>query len=146
MSYNQRNTMNSTREYVYGSAAPKIYTPQKRNVEVQKKNKVRAVRISPAVMVTWMLVFVFFAAACGAILTAQYSRNNYVDKISELENQIADTKAENNLNLARINESIDFYAIQQEAGRLGMIKLTPDKIIDVEYSGSEYVRQYKSVP
>lgn len=147
-SYNQRNTAERPYTYVHGTAAPKINTPQRKVKQTQptRRRYVRTERISPLVVTTWIIASVVLVLACGVLLTSQTRMNNYIDEVSTLETQIAEIRSDNNLALARINESVDFDQIQQEAERLGMVKLTSDKIIDVEYSGSEYIRQYKSVP
>ena len=149
--YNRnRQTQNSYR-YVQGTAAPKINTPQRKPEQPKKTpgrrtRYVKTERISPVVLASWIIASAVLVLACGVLLTSQTKMNNYVDEISTLEAEIADVKAENNFNLARINESVDLDQLQQEAEALGMVKLTEDKIIDVEYGGSDYVRQYKSVP
>lgn len=146
--YNRNNSARYTNSYVHGTAVPKVNTPYRRQRQAQpvRRRYVEAQKMSPVVLVTWIIASVVFIAACALLLMSQNRMNTYVDEVSALETQIAELKAENNLTLARINESVDFDAIQQEADRLGMVKLASDKIIDIEYSGSEYIRQYKSVP
>lgn len=146
MAYNQRSYNYRTNEYLYGSVAPKIENPRREVVHSPKTRAVRVEKVAPGIIISWAIAFVFFAVACVMVLSAQLSKNNYVDAISALETDITEKKADNNLTLARINESVDLDAIQQEAEALGMVKLTPDKIIDVEYTESEYIRQYKNVP
>ena len=145
--YNRNHTVKTTYSYVHGTAVPKENAPQRRNTQAApKRRRVKVQKINPVVIASWIVASVLFVAACGLLLLSQNKINNYIDQVSALETQIAELKAENNLTLARINESVDFDEIQQEAERLGMIKLTSDKIIDIEYSGSEYIRQYKTVP
>lgn len=140
-----------TYNYVQGTAAPKITNPQRRDnqtpkTQVRRSRHIKAERISPIVLASWIIASIVLVLACGVLLTSQTRMNSYVDEISALEARLADIKAENNFNEARINESVDMDQLQQEAEALGMVKLTEDKIIDVEYGGSDYVRQYKSVP
>lgn len=145
--YNRNRTVKTTYSYVHGTAVPKENAPQRRNTQpAPRRRRVKVQKINPVVIASWIVASVLFVAACGLLLLSQNKMNNYIDQVSALETQIAELKAENNLTLARINESVDFDAIQQEAERLGMVKLTSDKIIDIEYSGSEYIRQYKRVP
>lgn len=146
--YNRSNSARNTYSYVHGTAVPKENTPYRRQRQTApvRRRYVQAQKINPIVLVSWIIASVVFIAACGLLLMSQNRMNAYVDEVSALETQIAELKAENNLTLARINESVDYDAIQQEAESLGMVKLTSDKIIDIEYSGSEYIRQYKSVP
>lgn len=146
--YKRNHTVKTTYSYVHGTAVPKENAPQRRNTQAapQRRRRVKVQKINPLVITSWVIASVLFVAACGLLLLSQNKMNNYIDQVSALETQIAEIKAENNLTLARINESVDFDAIQQEAERLGMVKLTSDKIIDIEYSGSEYIRQYKRVP
>lgn len=146
--YSRNNNVRTSYSYVHGTAVPKETAPRKRSEQAapSRRRYVRVQKINPMVIASWIIASVVFIAACGLLLLSQNKMNTYVDEVSALEKQIAQLKAENNLTLARINESVDFDAIQQEAGRLGMVKLTSDKIIDIEYSGSEYIRQYKNVP
>lgn len=146
--YNRNHAVKASYSYVHGTAVPKESTPQRRKVQTApaRRRYVKVQKINPVVLASWIIASVVFVAACGLLLLSQNKMNTYVDEVSALETQIAELKAENNLTLARINESVDFDAIQQEAERLGMVKLTSDKIIDIEYSGSEYIKQYKNVP
>jgi len=127
---------------------PKVDNPQRKPVPRQqvRKRHVKKHSLNPMMLVLWSIATAALIVACGIMITTQTRVNSYVDQVSELEAQIADIRAENNLNLARINEGIDYDAIQQQAEGLGMIKLTPDRIIDVKFFGNEYIRQYKSVP
>lgn len=135
-------------EYIHGTAVPKPEYPEERRPVRHKIHRRKAVvqqKVQPIIIVSWIIASLVFIAACGILLTYQMHMNSYAEQISKLETDVADLRAANNFNLSRINESVDLDAIQQEAEALGMVKLTPDKIIEVPYSGADYVKQYKKV-
>ncbi len=136
--------------YVYGTAVPKPSYPQREETPQPKQRPRRRVvkveKIHPMVLASWIVASLVLVAACGFLLSGEMKLNNYLDTVSGLEAQIEEKKSENDFAYARISESINYEAIQQEAERLGMVKLTPDKIIDIQYAGSDYVKQYKNVP
>ena len=151
MADSNNNRYRTRNAYVYGTAVPQPAYPQRKEREkpqqkTPKRRTVRVEKIHPVVLTSWIIASLVLVAACGVLLSGEMRLNNYLDEVSTLEAQIEDLKSQNDFELSRITESIDYEAIQQEAANLGMVKLMPDKIIDIEYSGSDYVKQYKDVP
>ncbi|MBR1813474.1 MAG: cell division protein FtsL [Lachnospiraceae bacterium] len=137
--------------YIFGNTVRRIEPVRRENKrgisEQTRRNQEKALRLS--------LPFVLFVSAaalavvgiCVQYLGLQTSITRRIDKIQELQGNIADLRRENRAletdietyyNLDRI------YAIATQ--ELGMVYADPAQVIVYDKTESEYVRQYDDIP
>ena len=137
--------------YIFGNTVRRsepVRRENKRGISEQtRRNQEKALRLS--------LPFVLFVSAaalavvgiCVQYLGLQTSITRRIDKIQELQGNIADLRRENRAletdietyyNLDRI------YAIATQ--ELGMVYADPAQVIVYDKTESEYVRQYDDIP
>ena len=137
--------------YIFGNTVRRIEPVRRENKrgisEQTRRNQEQALRLS--------LPFVLFVSAaalavvgiCVQYLGLQTSITRRIDKIQELQGNIADLRRENRAletdietyyNLDRI------YAIATQ--ELGMVYADPAQVIVYDKTESEYVRQYDDIP
>ncbi len=137
--------------YIFGNTVRRIEPVRRENKrgisEQTRRNQEKALRLS--------LPFVLFVSAaalavvgiCVQYLGLQTSITRRIDKIQELQGNIADLRRENRAletdietyyNLDRI------YAIATQ--EIGMVYAAPAQVIVYDKTESEYVRQYDDIP
>ena len=148
----RNNTRYNSEAYVYGNTAralrpieEEIKSPRKLSHKT-RKNIDRDTSMNPAFMLFLVLAMVVTGLACVQYIRLQTSVTGYVDKISALEIQLEEKKAENDDYESRIKGAIGLESIKKRAmDDLGMAYASDDQIVVYESEGTDYVRQFVSI-
>ena len=137
--------------YIFGNTVRRIEPVRRENKrgisEQTRRNQEKALRLS--------LPFVLFVSAaalavvgiCVQYLGLQTSITRRIDKIQELQGNIADLRRENRALETDIETYYNLdhiYAIATQ--ELGMVYADPAQVIVYDKTESEYVRQYDDIP
>lgn len=93
------------------------------------------------------LLTVFFAVLCFSFLSLNASLSNSRSNIYQLENRLAELRAENQMMENRLEAQVDLREVYEIATeQLGMVY--PDVDAQIGYSEQlrEYIRQYEDIP
>lgn len=135
------------REYIYGSAVPKVEAPVRRATPTAPAHSVKKNRQKARYM---SLSYVAFL--CAAMCAAAFILINYIQlqsQVTQLTKTIASKEVElNNLKVAndeaynRITSSVDLEEIKRIAiGELGMVYAGEGQIVTYTNDRSDYMRQ-----
>lgn len=119
----------------------------KRKKRAERKAKEKALRSSKRYVVFLTMAVMVFGMFAGAYINIQSDITARMRKISNLESQIADLKAENDEAYKRINTAVDLDAIKNTAiNELGMFYASQDQIIYYTVENDDYMNQYIEIP
>ena len=138
--------------YVYGNVARdlrpierEIQSPRKLSHKA-RKNIDRDTSMNPGFMLFLVGAMVITGIACMQYIKLQSSVTTYVDKLSAMEIQLEELRAENDDYESRIKGSIGLENIKKRAmDDLGMSYASDEQIVVYESDGTDYVRQFVSV-
>jgi cell division protein FtsL len=112
-----------------------------------RRNRERALYMSRghvAFLSLCVLVSAFFAAA---YVRLQADVTSKMKKVSALESQIADLKADNDARYNSVTTSIDLNEVKDAAvNRLGMRPATEDQIVFFSVDNNNFMDQYSDIP
>lgn len=156
---NRRKTSNSSKQSTHrytteGSAARQLQTapvrqPKKTTRTTRQKRNVtvKARPLNPFSLVLLGAAIIATICVCADYVQLQTQVTVRLKKINAKEIELNDMVKQNDELEARINNYMDLQYIYQVATEeLGMTYPTADQISEYENSGSEYVRQYESIP
>lgn len=157
-----RRTYSKTRNangqmYVYGNVVTKpAYEPGRRAKEPEqpkkvsrqvRKNRRKALHISPGYVIFLAVAAILALAACVNYVQLQSRITNYSKSITEMQEELADMKEENNTKYNAVMDSVNLDEIREKAqGELGMVYASSDQIVEYDNPASDYVKQYESIP
>ena len=119
----------------------------KRKKRAERKAKEKALRSSKRYVVFLTMAVMVFGMFAGAYINIQSDITARMRKISNLESQIADLKAENDEAYKRINTAVDLDAIKNTAiNELGMFYASQDQISYYTVENDDYMNQYIEIP
>ena len=153
----QRSRSNHNRnmgrdEYVYGNTAralrpidEEVKSPKKLSHRAHK-NIDRDTSMNPGFMFFLTLAMVLTGVVCMQYIRLQSSVTAYVDKLSRMEIQLEELKAENDDYESRIKGTVGLEDIKRRAmNDLGMTYASDDQIVIYDSDGTDYVRQFVSL-
>ena len=163
MTSGRQHRGNTTRPYMYGTAAPKLEPqreerqrrPKKRPVREEairtsirvRKNQEKALRMDLPYVILLTIASICTLYLCVNYLHVQSSITARMHNIESLETQLEQMKAENDALETSINTSIDLNEIYETATKeLGMVYANKDQVLLYDKTESEYVRQYEDIP
>lgn len=118
---------------------------QKRRLARRKQEK--AMRMSRSYVLFLTMAVVVFGIFAGMYIRIQSDITARMNKISSLESQIADVKADNDEAYKRINTSVDLDSIRDVAmQQLGMSYAKESQIIYYSVGDDDYMNQYGEIP
>ncbi len=144
-------------EYVYGSAVRQLQAVPKRAPERPEehrrvssrtlKNRRRAAKMSIQYVLFLSAATIAMLAICIGYLQLRSEVDNRAKRISSLESQLKDRKAENDADYNRIMKSVNLEEIRRIAiEELHMVYADESQVIFYESEESDYVRQYEDIP
>ena len=147
-----------TRIYVYGSAVRKAEaiparSPKARPIQPKrtshqvKKNRNRAMSISPA-----YAVFLAVAAVCAVMLCVMYLRlqsdvMNRSQNVTALQQDLADLTEANDTAYNAAADSVNLEEVKDRAmNEMGMVYASEGNVIEYDSPTGSYVKQYSLIP
>ena len=119
----------------------------KRKKRIARKNQEKALRTSRKYVMFLSMGAVIFAIFAGSYIKIQSDITARMRKISSLESQISDLRAENDEAYKRISTAVDLEAIKNRAiNELGMFYATSDQIVYYTVEKDDYMNQYIEIP
>lgn len=164
---NETRRANTAREeyYIDGNAvrrmeaAPDYRREQRERIEREKeeelrrrkraarRNQEKALRMSKSYVVFLTVAVLVFGIFASAYIMIQSDVTARMKKISSLESQITDLKADNDEAYKRISTSIDLESVKNAAmNELGMAYARPSQIIYYTVGDDDYMNQYGEIP
>lgn len=108
-----------------------------------RRNRDRAAHMSFGYVLFLTLAIVATGIGCLQYLKLQSEITNSIKRISVLESQLNEIKAENDDTESRIKGTVSFEEIKKRAmNELGMQYATQDQIVKYASDDTDYVRQY----
>lgn len=144
-------------QYIYGNTVRTVEAPVMEPVEKQKKEQKTKtktkVRSNPKVLefngrFTALLAVSIVAVVlfCVTYLYGQSMINDQMNRIARKQTTLSTLRSENQAREANLDAKVDYDAIKQQAGEMGMISPGEESIIYYEGTPSDYVRQYAEIP
>lgn len=151
-SYDDNRRNSGRNEYVYGNTA-RALRPIDENVRTPRKvnSKSRRRADKDNGMNLGFMVFLVIAMAITGVVCIRYIRlqsdvTAYVDKISSMEIELEELRAENDDYESRIKGTVGLEEIKSRAmNDLGMTYARDEQIVVYESDGTDYVRQYITI-
>ena len=146
-------------QYIYGNTVRKVdvaapaYEPVSRPEEVHRRPVKKTVKHNPKVLefngrFTAVLALSIMAVVlfCVTYLYGQSVIGNQMNQIARKQTTLATLRSENQSLEANLEKKVDYDAIKEQAGALGMVTPTEQNTIYYEGTPSDYVRQYAEIP
>lgn len=120
---------------------------RRHNEHVARRNKERALRMNLG-----YVLFLTMAAMVTALVSVTYIQlqsevTGRMRRISVLESQVAELKADNDAALNRISTSVDLDYVKETAvNQLGMVYPKADQIVYYSIEDDDYMNQYGEIP
>ena len=163
MTSGRQHRGNTTRPYMYGTAAPKLGPqreerqgrPKKRPVREEairtsirvRKNQEKAPRMDLPYVIVLTIASLCTLYLCVNYLHLQSSITGRMHHIEQMEAQLEQLKSENDALETSINASVDLNEIYRIATEeLGMVYASRGQVLLFDKSESGYVRQYEEIP
>ncbi len=144
--------------YVYGNTVPKPEVLPKRKAAVQPKrpvrtsrqvrrNRKRAMNMSPAYTLFLAIAAVCAVLICVAYLKLQSDMVSRSERISVLQEELADLTEQNDTAYNAATDSVNLEEIRDKAmNEMGMVYASQGNVVEYESSTSDYVKQYDDIP
>lgn len=148
-------------QYIYGNTVRTADVPvqepvrkkeetQRRTTETRTRTKVKSnpkvlefnSRFTAVLAVSIMAVVLF----CVSFLYGQSLLGNQMSAIARKQTTLTALRSENQSLEANLEKKVDYDAIKEQAGELGMVEPTEQNTIYYEGTPSDYVRQYAEIP
>ena len=137
-------------QYIYGNTVRTVEAPVMEPVEKQKKEQKTKtktkVRSNPKVLefngrFTALLAVSIVAVVlfCVTYLYGQSMINDQMNRIARKQTTLSTLRSENQAREANLDAKVDYDAIKQQAGEMGMISPGEESIIYYEGTPSDYV-------
>ncbi len=152
--------------YMYGNAAPKLEPksvpsrkPQiqpvrpesdeqeRRRQLKERRNLVRAKRMSALHFVLMLMATAMIFAMCAIYIQLQSELNSKMKQVASLETDLIALRTDNDIMEKRIETSIDLDEIKDRAmNELGMVYPSKDQVIYYQIDQTDYMEQYDDIP
>lgn len=143
---------------MYGNTAPKPEVlprrreeerpvPSKRSSRQVRKNRSRALSISPAYATFLVVAAVCAVFICVAYLQMQSKIVNRSERISALQEELADLTEKNDTAYHAVADSVNLEEVRNKAiNEMGMVYASQGQVVEYESPTDDYVRQYSDIP
>ncbi len=145
----RRNTNREREEYIFGNTARALQPVQvepKKELQLShraRRNRERASHMNLGYVLFLTLAIMATGFGCLRYLKLQSEITNSIKRISVLESQLNEIKAENDDTESRIKGTVGLEEIKKRAmNELGMQYATQDQIVKYSSDDTDYVRQY----
>ena len=148
--YRQQNRVTSDREkfYVYGNAVRQAEVQPKRRQEVRPaktgktssqvmRNRNRAMKISPAYAIFFILAAVCTVAVCVVYIRLQTEVVTRSAHVTSMQEELAD--------LTEANDTA-YNAAVDSVNEMGMVYESQGNVVEYKSPTSDYVKQYEEIP
>ena len=144
-----RSAYRHNEDYIYGNTARalkpvQVEEPREKKLSHRaRRNRDRARHMSFGYVLFLTVAIMATGVGCLQYLKLQSEITNSVKRISVLESQLNEIKAENDDTESRIKGTVGLEEIKKRAmNELGMQYATPEQIVKYESDDTDYVRQY----
>lgn len=144
-----RSAYRQNEDYIYGNTARalkpvQVEEPREKKLSHRaRRNRDRARHMSFGYVLFLTVAIMATGVGCLQYLKLQSEITNSVKRISVLESQLNEIKAENDDTESRIKGTVGLEEIKKRAmNELGMQYATPEQIVKYESDDTDYVRQY----
>lgn len=154
-----RSTNSSHRqEYVYGNTVRQPEAvPERRQKEQPKKtvrtstrvrrNRRRALSMSPAYVIFQMIAAVCAVMICVAYLKIQSDMVDRSENVSALQEELTELTEQNDTAYNAAADSVNLEEIRSKAmNEMGMVYAAQGTVIEYNSPTGDYVRQYSDIP
>lgn len=154
----QSSNRSHRQAYVYGNTVRQPEVLPKRRPEAQperpkrtsrqvRKNRNRAMNMSPAYVVFLTVAAICAVLICVAYLKLQSDMVNRSENISALQEELADLTEQNDTAYNAAADSVNLEEIRSKAmNEMGMVYAAQGNVIEYESPTSDYVKQYSDIP
>lgn len=119
---------------------------KRRNRHAAKRNRERTAGINLGYVLFCSMAVVLLCGVCGAYIQLQSDITGRTKRISKLEGQIMNLKADNDAAVKRIDLSTDLDIVKKQALGYGMQYARPDQVIYYSIESNDYMDQYLDIP
>ena len=119
---------------------------KRRHRRAAKRNRERVSGINFGYVLFCSMAVILLCGVCGAYIQLQSDITSRTKRISKLEGQIMDLKADNDAAVKRIDLSTDLDAVKKQAQGFGMQYARPDQVIYYSIESNDYMDQYSDIP
>lgn len=118
----------------------------RQSVHTARRNRQRSQVMNRKYVIFLSVATLICAVACGMYIYTQASMAMNLKQITALESQLAELKADNDIEQTRIDMAVDLSTVRQEAEqKLGMKYPGKDQVRYYSVENSDYMNQYGSV-
>lgn len=144
--------------YVYGNTVRQPEVLPKRRPEAQperpkrtsrqvRKNRKRAMNMNPAYAMFLVVAAICAVFICVAYLKLQSDIVNRSERISALQEELADLTEQNDTAYNAATDSVNMEEIRSKAmNEMGMVYASQGNVVEYESPTSDYVKQYSDIP
>ena len=111
-----------------------------------KRNQERAMRMNLGYVLFCTVALILTCGVAVTYIQLQSEITGKMRRISRLETQVADLRADNDAAMKRIDLSTDLDKIKEQALGFGMTYATSDQIIYYDIEDNDYMNQYSDIP
>ncbi len=154
--YTQNRTTNGRSGYVYGNVAHQLEEVPERRQQPERRKRTKVYPKQRPVDMPSISAgsFVFLVAAvavimvfCFQYLKVQSGITQMQNEAVALQNEIAETKIENEEAYRKISDSVDLSQVYEIAtGELGMTQAVDNQVYTYDNKKSDMVKQYGDIP
>lgn len=120
---------------------------RRHNEHMARRNKERALRMNLGYVMFLTMAAIVTALVAVTYIQIQSDVTSRMRRISALESQVADLKADNDAAFKRISTSVDLDYVKDTAiNQLGMVYPGPDQIVYYSIEDDDYMNQYGEIP
>lgn len=124
--------------------APKRQKKVSRQVQSNRK---KALHMNPAYVVFLTIAAVLALGVCVWYLQVRAELTSRSENITSLQQQLAQTKEENNTRYNAVVDSVNLETVRDRAiNEMGMIYANQEQIITYQNPVNDYVKQYENIP
>ena len=128
-------------------AAPARREEQEIGVRVRTEERPVRVRVNVPYVLVLLAVTLLFGYLCFSYLKVNASINASMKHIANMEQQLAEARAENTVRENRLNAQMDLEEVFRIAVEdLGMVYPDENEVVEYTEQMREYVRQHEDVP
>lgn len=119
---------------------------RRKNRRVARRNQERALRVNFGYVFFCAAAVLVFCIVCVTYIRLQSDIVGRTRRISKLESEIMDLRAENDAAVKRIDLSTDLDDVKEKAFALGMKYATAEQVIYYVIEDSDFMEQYSEIP
>ena len=116
-------------------------------IEAQPEAVPVRVRVNVPYVLVLLAVTLLFGYLCFSYLKVQASINATMNRIANMEEQLAEARSENAVRVNRLEVQMDLDEVYRIAvNEMGMVYPNENEVVEYTEQMREYVRQYENIP